>query len=59
MNSDIFFENFELLSDAPNGVQKLRELILQLAVMGKLVEKDPTDNPVSILIEKIKLEREK
>ncbi|MEQ9486788.1 hypothetical protein [Coleofasciculus sp. F4-SAH-05] len=27
-----FFKQFELLADAPNGVQKLRELILQLAV---------------------------
>jgi type I restriction enzyme S subunit len=27
-----FFENFELLADAPNGVQKLRELILNMAI---------------------------
>ncbi len=52
MNSDIFFENFELLADAPNGIQKLRELILQLAVMGKLVEQDPNDEPASFLSEK-------
>lgn len=49
MNPDIFFENFELLADAPNGVQKLRELILQLAVMGKLVPQDPNDEPASML----------
>jgi type I restriction enzyme S subunit len=59
MNPDVFFENFELLADAPNGVQKLRELILQLAVMGKLVPQDPNDEPASILIEKIKAEKRK
>lgn len=59
MNPDVFFENFELLADAPNGVQKLRELILQLAVMGKLVPQDPNDEPASVLLEKVYLENEK
>lgn len=58
MNQDIFFKNFELLADAPNGVQKLRELILQLAVMGKLVPQDPNDEPASVLLERIKAEKE-
>ncbi|MGB9938904.1 restriction endonuclease subunit S [Methanosarcina sp.] len=57
MNPDVFFENFELLTDAPNGVQKLRELILQLTVRGKLVPQDPNDEPASVLIEKIKAEK--
>jgi type I restriction enzyme S subunit len=59
MNPDIFFKNFELLSYAPNGVQKLRELILQLAVMGKLVPQDPNDKPASILVERIKAEKKR
>ncbi|HOW15869.1 restriction endonuclease subunit S [Methanosarcina sp.] len=59
MNQDVFFKNFELLADAPNGVQKLRELILQLAVMGKLVPQDPNDDPASVLLEKIKAEKKK
>jgi type I restriction enzyme, S subunit len=59
MKPDVFFKNFELLADAPNGVQKLRELILQLAVMGKLVPQDPNDEPASVLIEKIKAEKKK
>lgn len=59
MNPDVFFQNFELLADAPNGVQKLRELILQLAVMGKLVEQDLNDEPASVLVEKITTEKRK
>lgn len=39
------------------GVQKLRELILELAVRGKLVEQDPNDEPASILLEKIAVEK--
>ena len=54
-----FFDNFELLADAPNGVQKLRELILQLAVQGKLVPQNPDDEPASVLLEKIKQEKER
>ena len=57
MNHEIFFENFELLIDAPNGVQKLRELILQLAVQGKLVPQDPNDEPAMILINSIKAKK--
>lgn len=57
MNQEVFFKNFELLADAPNGVQKLRELILQLAVMGKLVPQDPNDEPASVLIENIKVKK--
>ncbi|WIG69919.1 restriction endonuclease subunit S [Photobacterium damselae] len=35
------------------GVKKLRELILELAVRGKLVPQDPSDESVSVLLERI------
>jgi type I restriction enzyme, S subunit len=35
------------------GIKKLRELILDLAVRGKLVPQDPNDEPASVLLEKI------
>ncbi len=59
MNLQTFFSNFELFADAPNGVQKLRELILQLAVQGKLVPQNPSDEPAAVLLEKIKEEKER
>ncbi|CED57030.1 type-1 restriction enzyme EcoEI specificity protein [Aliivibrio wodanis] len=39
------------------GIKKLRELILELAVRGKLVPQDPTDEPASVLLERIREER--
>ncbi|MGB3639426.1 MAG: restriction endonuclease subunit S [Rivularia sp. (in: cyanobacteria)] len=59
MNLETFFSNFELFADAPNGVQKLRELILQLAVQGKLVSQNHKDEPAAVLLEKIKAEKER
>lgn len=58
MTPKLILDNFEKLADAPNGITKLRELILQLAVQGKLVPQDPKDEPASVLLEKIKAEKE-
>lgn len=39
------------------GVKKLRELILELAVRGKLVEQNPIDEPASKLLERVRAEK--
>ncbi|MBY8289322.1 restriction endonuclease subunit S [Vibrio fluvialis] len=41
------------------GVKKLRELILELAVRGKLVPQDPNDEPASVLLERIAEEKKR
>ncbi len=39
------------------GIKKLRDLILELAVRGKLVEQDPNDEPASVLLDRIAEEK--
>lgn len=50
-------DNLPLLAGAPNGIKKLRELILELAVRGKLVPQDPSDEPASELLKRITEEK--
>jgi len=38
-------KHFDITFAAPDGIKKLRELILTLAMQGKLVEQDPQDQP--------------
>jgi type I restriction enzyme, S subunit len=53
--SQLFFDNLALLADAPNGVTKLREFVLQLAVQGEIVPQDTADEPASMLLERIQI----
>lgn len=53
----VLTENLPLLAGAPNGIKKLRELILELAVRGKLVPQDPSDEPASELLKRITEEK--
>ena len=39
------------------GINKLRELIIELAVRGKLVPQNSNDEPASLLLEKIATEK--
>ncbi len=39
--------------------EQLRKAILQMAIQGKLVPQDPNDEPASVLLEKIRAEKQK
>jgi type I restriction enzyme S subunit len=59
MENDLLLQQFDLLATAPGGVAKLRELILSLAVQGKLVSQDPADEPARELLKRIRAEKDR
>ncbi|MBY7125750.1 restriction endonuclease subunit S [Bacillus sp. 16GRE42] len=52
-------EQFDTIFDTPESVQKLQEFILDMAVKGKLVPQNSSNEPASALLERVKVEREK
>ena len=60
MNSttrELLEQHFDTAFAAPDGINKLRELILALAMQGKLVPQDPNDPPASQLLKEIEAEK--
>ena len=51
--AELLHKHFDLALEAPDGIKKLRELILTLAMQGKLVKQDPKDQPASELLKEI------
>nr|WP_273777651.1 restriction endonuclease subunit S [Acinetobacter sp. GSS19] len=51
--------NFDLLFTTDYSIEQLKQTILQLAVMGKLVKQDPSDEPASELLKQIAEEKAK
>ena len=51
-------QHFDVLFTTEHSIDQLKQTILQLAVMGKLVPKDPNDESASVLLEKIAAEKE-
>ena len=45
-----FIAAFDVIAEAPGGVDRLRELVFQLAVRGRLVPQEPGDEPADKLV---------
>jgi type I restriction enzyme S subunit len=50
---------FETAFSAPDGIKRLRELILTLAMQGKLVPQNPQDRSASELLKEIEAEKKR
>ena len=53
MNADRLLTHYGHIADAPDAVNSLRRFILDLAVHGKLVKANPTDEPATSLLKRI------
>ena len=53
MNAAGLLQHYDRIADAPDAVAKLRRLILDLAVRGKLVPQDPKDEPAAESLKRI------
>ena len=53
MTLETLIEKFDLFADAPDAVGKMRELVLELAVQGKLVPQSSGDEPASKQLERV------
>lgn len=52
-------KHFEIALETPDGITRLRDLILKLAMQGKLVEQNSNDKPAQKLLEEIEKEKER
>jgi type I restriction enzyme S subunit len=50
-------EHFDTLFTTETSIDELKQTLLQLAVMGKLVPQDPNDEPASELLKRIQAEK--
>jgi type I restriction enzyme S subunit len=58
-NWAILSEHFDTLFTTEHSIDQLKQTLLQLAVMGKLVPQDPNDEPASELYRRIQVEKAK
>lgn len=56
---ELLEQHFDTAFAAPDGIPKFRELILKLAMQGKLVPQDPNDSPASELIRTVGAEKKR
>ena len=59
MNADRLLAHYKRIADAPDAISRMRQFILDLAVRGKLVVQDSTEEPASELLKRIIVEKGK
>lgn len=59
MDVQTFLDNFGTIADAPGGVRLLRDLVLDLAVKGRLVGQNPTDGSADTLVREMARQRDR
>jgi len=57
MNSDRLLALYEKVAEGPDSIARLRRFVLDLAVRGKLVAQDASDEPASQLLKRIAAEK--
>src|SRR5580704_13089292 len=56
MNQELI-DHFDSISEAPDAIPRLRQFVLHLAVRGRLVDQDTTDEPASELVGRIQSQK--
>ena len=59
MKLETLFEKFDQFADAPDAVAKMRELVLELAIQGKLVAQSSDDEPAFKQLDRIAAKKSK
>ncbi|MCA1472887.1 restriction endonuclease subunit S [Bradyrhizobium sp. IC3195] len=57
MNAERLLAHYEQIADAPDAIARLRRFVLDLAVRGKLVLQDASDEPAMELLKRIAVEK--
>lgn len=57
MNAELLLKYYDRIADAPDAIARLRRFVLDLAVRGKLVPQDASDETASELLKRIETEK--
>jgi type I restriction enzyme S subunit len=59
MNPMQLVHYFDCVTEAPDAIPHLRQFVLELAVRGKLVDRNPKDEPASALLHRVQAEKDR
>jgi type I restriction enzyme, S subunit len=55
MTPERLLAHYERIAEAPDAIPRLRRFVFDLAVRGKLVPQDPSDEPVPAILKRQKI----